>query len=253
MNASLRKIGALVAKDATDLFKNPAMAVVCLMPIGFMALYRVVIGDATADAGLDAAQAMLAGREIIKFTLGAALCITIGMIGSMIMIYGIAEEKEKYTLRTLMLANVRAGEVAASKCVVSVAAIAVVNLACFFVAGGNLPWLAPYMVLGVVGSLPVVLVSLVLGLACRDQMTAGFFSVPVVLAALVPMFGMADEGLARITSLSPLGGIYDLMGLAVDGALMSAEAIAPLAVTGAWIVVGCVLFAALFKRVSRDN
>ena len=98
-----------------------------------------------------------------------------------------------------------------------------------------------------------ILFSLVLGLAARDQMTAGFYSVPVLLVALVPMFGMADENLARIASLTPLGGIYDLMGMAVDGTLISSEALSPLAVTVAWIAAGCILFAALFKRVSRDN
>ena len=127
------------------------------------------------------------------------------------------------------------------------------NLACFFIAGGDVSWLGSYMALGLVGSIPVVLVSLVLGLACRDQMTAGFYSVPVLLVALVPLFGMADENLARIASLTPLGGIYDLMGMAVDGTLISSGALSPLAVTAAWIAAGCILFAALFKRVSRDN
>ncbi len=253
MNASLRKIGALLQKDLVDLVKNPAMSVVCLMPIGFMLLYRIVIGDVTADAGLDARQAALAGQEILKFTLGSALCMTIGMVGSMIEIYGIAEEKEKHTLRTLMLANVGAGEVAASKTLLALLAISVDNFACFFIAGGDVSWLGSYMALGLVGSIPVVLVSLVLGLACRDQMTAGFYSVPVLLVALVPMFGMADENLARIASLTPLGGIYDLMGMAVDGTLISSEALSPLAVTAAWIAAGCILFAALFKRVARDN
>lgn len=64
---------------------------------------------------------------------------------------------------------------------------------------------------------------------------------------------MADENLARIASLTPLGGIYDLMGMAVDGTLISSEALSPLAVTAAWIAAGCILFAALFKRVARDN
>ena len=38
MNAAMRKTGALLAKDIVDLFKNPTMLVVCLMPVAFMAL-----------------------------------------------------------------------------------------------------------------------------------------------------------------------------------------------------------------------
>lgn len=253
MNASLRKIGALAAKDAADLFKNPTMFVVCLMPIGFMLLYSIIIGDTTAEAGLTAAEAARAGVEIDKFTLGSALCMTAGMVGSMVMLYGIAEEKEKHTLRTLMLANVGAGEVAVSKALVALAAITVVNTLCFLVAGGAGAWLAPYLLLGFVGALPIVLISLVLGLACRDQMTAGFYSVPVLLIALIPMFGLMSDTAARVASVTPLGGIYDLMCRTIDGTLLEAGSLMPAVVTLAWIVVGAVVFAALFRRLARDN
>ena len=50
MNATLRRVGALVDKDLMDLIKNPTMLVVLLMPIGFMLLFRLVIGDTAADA-----------------------------------------------------------------------------------------------------------------------------------------------------------------------------------------------------------
>lgn len=61
MDATMRRIGALASKDLADLFKNPTMLVVLLMPIGFMLLFRLVIGDTAADAGL--AGAGLAAAE----------------------------------------------------------------------------------------------------------------------------------------------------------------------------------------------
>ena len=84
-------------------------------------------------------------------------------------------------------------------------------------------------------------------------MTAGFYSVPVLLVALVPIFGMLSEGAARIASFSPLGGIYELMGLAIEGALFTEAAAVPLLVTMAWIAAGALMFAALFRRLARDN
>lgn len=253
MNATIRKVRALAGKDFSDLIKNPTMFVVCLMPIGFMVLYRFVIGDAATSAGVTMGELAAASEEIATFMLGSSLCMTIGMVATMIVLYGIAEEKEKHTLRTLMLANVRASEVVISKSSVALLAVTVVNAVCFFVAEGQLSLLAPYLALGIVGALPVVFVSLVLGLACRDQMTAGFYSVPVLLVALVPIFGMLGEGAARIASFSPLGGIYELMGLAIEGALFTKAAVAPLIVTVAWIAAGALVFAALFRRLARDN
>lgn len=248
MDAVLRRIGALAAKDLADLFKNTTMLVVLLMPIGFMLLFRLVIGDTAADAGL-------AGTEgaLQKFLLGSGLCMSVGMVASMVLIYGIAEEKEKRTLRTLMLANVSAGEIAASKGGVTLFAVAAVSAACFFVADGAAALLPLYLALTVLGAIPVILISLVLGLAARDQMTAGFFSVPVLLVALIPTFGMASDAIEAVGACMPLGGVYRLLGLATDGQLFIGETSAPLAVTLAWTVAGGVVFAALYRRLARDN
>lgn len=253
MNAAMRKTGALLAKDFADLFKNPTLLVVCLMPIAFMALYSFMIGDAAAGSDLTAEQQEAVDPVIGQFMLGSALCMTLGMVCTMTVLYGIAEEKEKRTLRTLMLANVGASQVVASKAVVALVASTVVNAVCFFVVGGEPGMLGAYLALGVAGSLPVILFSLVLGLASRDQMTAGVYSVPVLLVALVPMFGMANETIEKASHWLPTGGVYDLIGLAMDGRLLSQDALAPLGVTLAWIVVGAVLFAALFKKLARDN
>ena len=253
MNAALRKTEALLAKDFADLFKNPTMLVACLLPIAFMALYSFMIGDAASDAEITAEQQAAVDPIIGKFMLGSSLCMTIGMVCTMTVLYGIAEEKEKRTLRTLMLANVGASQVVVSKAVVALVASTVVNAVCFFVAGGESALLGAYLALGIVGSLPVILFSLVLGLASRDQMTAGVYSVPVLIVALVPMFGMANETIARASHWLPTGGVYDMIGLAMDGRLFSNDALAPLAVTVAWIAAGVVVFAALFKRLARDN
>lgn len=253
MNAAMRKTGALLAKDFADLFKNPTLLVVCLLPIAFMALYAFMVGDATNDASLAAEQKGAVNLVIQQFMLGSSLCMAVGMVCTMTVLYGIAEEKEKRTLRTLMLANVGASQVVASKTIVALVASTVVNAVCFFVAGGQPDMLGVYLVLGIMGSLPIILFSLVLGLACRDQMTAGVYSVPVLLVALVPMFGMANEAIEKVAHWLPTGGVYDLIGLALNGNLLSQDALAPLAITAAWIVVGAVLFAALFKRLARDN
>lgn len=253
MNAAMRKTGALLAKDFADLFKNPTLLVVCLLPIAFMALYAFMIGDTAGGSDLTAEQQEAVDPLIGQFMLGSSLCMTLGMVCTMTVLYGIAEEKEKRTLRTLMLANVGASQVVASKAVVALVASTAVNAVCFFVAGGEPDMLGAYLALGIVGSLPVILFSLVLGLASRDQMTAGVYSVPVLLVALVPMFGMANETIEKVSHWLPTGGVYDLIGLALNGNLLSQDALAPLGVTVAWIVVGAVVFAALFKKPARDN
>lgn len=58
---------------------------------------------------------------------------------------------------------------------------------------------------------------------------------------------------SRMACLTSLGGMHDLMSLAMDGALLTNEAVMPVPVTLAWIVIGASLFAALFRRLGRDN
>lgn len=243
MEAALRKTSALLGKDMKDLVKNPTVLLGCLLPVGFIALYSQTMGDASGEAA-DAARHQF---------LTMALFMTVGMTGCMTALYTIAEEKEKHTLRTLMLANVSAAQVIASRAVVSLTAIVVAQAACFAVLRAPIDLLAPYLLLGILSGLPVVMLSLVLGLASRDQMTAGVYSVPLILVAFLPMFAPLNETLAKATPYCPTGGAQELLNLAADGALFTADALQPLAVTFAWIAVGAAALALLYKRLARDN
>lgn len=243
MEAALRKTGALLGKDLKDLVKNPTVLLGCLLPVGFIALYSQTMGDASGEAA-DAARHQF---------LTMALFMTVGMTGCMTALYTIAEEKEKHTLRTLMLANVSAAQVIASRAVVSLTAIVVAQAACFAVLRAPIDLLAPYLLLGILSGLPVVMLSLVLGLASRDQMTAGVYSVPLILVAFLPMFAPLNETLAKATPYCPTGGAQELLNLAADGALFTADALQPLVVTLVWVAVGAAALALLYKRLARDN
>lgn len=164
MQATMRKIGALCQKDFIDMFKNPSMLVCLLMPIGFAVLFCYMLGDVgVATVGADPNVAGPAVDAILaKFELSSSLCMAIGMVVSMAVVYGIAEEKEKHTLRTLMLANVSAGQIIISRAFISLVMVLVVATACFFIAdAADISLLMPYLGLGILGSLPIILLSLV--------------------------------------------------------------------------------------------
>ncbi|MEG0376327.1 MAG: ABC transporter permease, partial [Raoultibacter sp.] len=222
MNAALRKIGALTIKDFSDLLKNPVTVVCAIMPIGFMLLYRYgMMGNFN-------------GEETIFFTnflVSIATCMTAGMVGSMVILYTIAEEREKHTLRTLMLANVSAGHVLIAKSIVAMVTIAVVDIICYFVVGADLQYLAPFVLIAMFGSLPVVLIALLCGLFARDQMSSGLYSLPVILLAMVPMVSMLNDTVEVVARFSPCGGAVDLITLLLNGTLMTSDAIQPLIIT----------------------
>ena len=127
----MRKLGALLDKDARDLLKNPTMVVAVIMPVALTLFYRFSFRDALAAGESDPAMRLIVDGIFLVI----ALCMSVGVVGATVLVYGIAEEKEKHTLRTLMLANVSAGQVALAKGLVSLAAILVVAVACFALTG----------------------------------------------------------------------------------------------------------------------
>ena len=245
MQANLRKLGALIAKDAADLAKNPTMILCVLMPVGFAVFYRFFIGDMglagslRGDGGLGASPQVTSVVQYI--VLSMSLCLSIGMGASVSLIYGLAEEKEKHTLRTLMLANVSAEQLMLAKGFVAFVLTIATELVCFAVSGAPWSLVGWYLLLGSVGAVPVILVSLVVGLASRDQMTAGLYS------------GSFAEGIRAVVCFAPTGGADELLRLIVSGSLTPAAAVAPLAVTAVWMVAAVVVFKLLYRRLLRDN
>lgn len=246
MQAVMRKTGALVAKDFKDLVKNPVVSICCLFPIAFAFLYKYQM-SAPADMPPEAA------AQVSGLLLSMSLCITAGMVAMMASATSLAEEKEKHTLRTLMLANVGAGQILASRAIVTLAAIAVIDAVCFFVFDEPKGSLGAFLVIGTVGAIPIVLVSLLVGLASRDQMTASLYVTPVFLVALAPMAGLFTEDAANVVRFFPTGGMDSLAKLSAQGTLFTSEAVAPVVITLVWIALSLAAFMLLYKRLTRDN
>lgn len=244
MNAAMRKTTALLSKDFVDVVKNPTMLICSLLPIAFVFLYSQM---STGDAGPEQQEALR------HYFLTMAFCMTAGMVGSMTVLTAIAEEKEKHTLRTLMMANVSAGQILASRSVVAFATIVVVDAVCFFILRAPASELGAFLVISLLGSIPIVMIALLLGLAARDQMTAGLYSFPIVLIAFLPAFSRMNETLAKISPFFPTGGASELLELSSQGGLLTSDAVQPLVVTVVWIVATLAAFALVYRRLARDN
>ncbi len=244
MEATLRKTGALLGKDLKDVVKNPTMLVCCLLPVGFMLFYKNAVGG-----GMEGEQAEAFSSMLVSWS----LLFTATMVASMATLNAIAEEKEKRTLRTLMLANVSAEQMLASRGLVTLLAIGVVDAACYLVIGKPPAGLPAFLAIGMAGSVPIVLLSLLLGLVARDQMSAGVLSMPILIAGIAPMFAQMVDGLSDIAPYLPTGGMNELGLLLARGELLSPDAIMPVATTLAWVAVAAVAFALLYRRLARDN
>ena len=254
MSPFLRKLGALLGKDAADLAKNPTMVLCVALPVGFALFYRFFLGDMDLGSALrDESATPVVASAVTYVVLSMGLCMSIGMGASMSLVYGIAEEKEKHTLRTLMLANVTANQIVLAKGILALLVTVATEILCFLVSGAPFSLFLPYAGFGILGAIAIILLSLVAGLASRDQMTAGLYSVPILLLALAPIFGSYSSDISNVVRFAPTGGMDALLHMAVNGTLTTAGAMVPLATTVVWIALSALCFSLLYKRLLRDN
>lgn len=246
MREDLRRVGVLAAKEIADAFKNPTMVFCVVMPFAFTVFFRLLVGDGAVAGGA-------ADPALQHMVLSVALCMSIGLGGSVVSVYSLAEAREKHALRTLLLANVSAGQIVVARGVASFGLTVAAELSCFAASGVGWEFIGWYVLFGVLGAVPVVLLSLAAGVASRDQMTAGLYSLPVLLLAVSPMLGDFAASVDSVVRLAPTGGMDSLLQLVLDGHLTLAAAAAPLAVTAAWTVVGALALRYLCQRFFRAS
>lgn len=182
MNKHLRVTGVLFAKEAKDLLANRNVSYMLLLPLLATALYRFVLPDMPPDSTL-----------LIGFV------TTLSMVPVCVLSMTIAEEKEKNTLRTLMLANVTGGEFLAGKCLtVGLCTLFLAGVA-FLLAAGPLSALPLFLLLAAGGSMGILFLGALVGLSCRDQVSASMVGVPLELFLMVTAL------------LEDLGGIWAVL------------------------------------------
>ena len=113
-----------------------------LLPIVFILFYKIVLGDQVTGNTVESDHFQVLFTTMI-LTMG--VCMASGMISPMVVLNSIAEEREKYTLRTLMLANVSGGQMLVSKAIVALVVTLVAEVAIFFIVGVDVAQLAPFI------------------------------------------------------------------------------------------------------------
>ena len=151
MKKHLRVLRTLFVKDIVDMFKNPNVLLMLALPLIFIVIYQFV------DLGMSPAYLLMLGVMM-------NLCLTpLSVLGMMI-----AEEKEKNTMRTLMLCNVTGGEFLAAKTLAVLAGTLLVDTVLFFLTGFGPAQLPVFLLVCTAGSITMLLLGGLTGIVCRD-------------------------------------------------------------------------------------
>ena len=215
MSISMTKITAILEKQIKDTLKNKEVLIQFLM----FPVMALIMENTVSIPG------MPEGFFVKLFS-----SMYIGMAPLTAMSAIVAEEKEKNTLRVLLMSDVKAGEYLLG--VGSYVWTACMLGSCLLAVAGGFKGkeLSVYLVVMCVGIVISLLAGGGIGIISRTQMAATSVTVPVMMIfSFLPMIGMFNEGVKKIADFTYSGQIYSWLNRIGDLELAA----------GNYIIVAC--------------
>ncbi|MFD2630528.1 ABC transporter permease [Oceanobacillus kapialis] len=235
MTFSLKRFYAIIQKDMKDLSKNMMITSTMLMPL-VLAIFYGRMDDVTIDMHY----------LIINLAFAA--------VGVFVQSAIIAEEKEKNTLRGLMLSPATLPEILGGKSTVTLVLTVVTIVLCAYLTGYE-P--ANYVLVGaaiLLSCLFYIAVGTLMGLLTKSVVEASVLSLPVMfLFSFASLFVSFIEEYPALTFIEYLPSTQ-LIELAkdVEAGAGFADLWSYFAVILAWIVVASILTAFTYKKKEMD-
>ena len=243
MGIKLHVFRALFKKDLKNCFMNRNVSLMLLLPIVFVLLYKFLL-KGNDDESFSA-----------YYTLLMCSVLSLSVIPLNILATLISEEKEKHTLRSLMMANVSGAEFIASKSAVCLILMMAEGIIIYLLSGLSMQLMAIYLVTMFVVSLAIIIFGAIVGISARDQMAAGTLGTPLMMLFLIPpVFSTMNNFFEKVSVLVPTTSLYTIYGAAYSSLpLMSKDNIIAFGVCIAWIVIGIIAFVRIYKKKGLDD
>lgn len=238
---TMRKWKALIQKDFKLTFSNKSFLVIMLMPVIFAVFYTTILP-------------MPPGPEADMIILIMITVLGLMMLGSSSMGMSIAEEKEKKTLRSLMLSDVSGFEFLVSKMIVVTILFTLIQVVCFLIVGVSMSYLPYYILLVFMTVLSLLFISSIIGLIAPNQQAVGIYGLPVMLLTAAPMFSIMGDNpvVLTISKFLPTGPITLMLFREVDPSLVYPSWLGFGSMI-VWIIIAVLAFTTYYKRKQLDN
>lgn len=231
------KIKALFKLGLEDLLKNMNVFIYIILPLGFALLYSRM-------------EAMPKG-----YIFSLCILLNLSMVPVALMGTIIAEEKEKNTLRTLILNDVKATEILLSKALICMLFVLINNILIYFITSLPINTFVLYQLVAFFVSCAVIFLGAVVGLFSKNQMSAGLLSMPFMLLLMAPLFVLMVENkvIENIVSVLPTDAMMEIFSHISDSSMNFSNVGIPFLVITIWFVGSIVLFNIAYKKVGVDN
>lgn len=235
MNLSMTRIQAILMKDYKEFSRNYAVSVMVLMPLVLAFLYNK------------------SGANTIN-TYFLAINMAFTLVTAYVQCCLIAEEKEKNTLRSLMLSPASLGDILIGKSLfVFILTIVIVALTIFIVgySPANLFILAIALILSTVF---YIAIGTLCGLFAKTVMEGSLIILPVILIFGFGSFALALSSafpILKIAEWLPSSQLAQLAE-ALEGTYTTMDVIIPIATIIAWSIVTWIVVGYIYKKRMVD-
>ncbi|GAB0170031.1 ABC transporter permease [Lysinibacillus sp. CTST325] len=235
MNISMTRIQAILMKDYKEFSRNYAVSVMVLMPLIMAFLFNKT-----------------GGNNINTYFL------TVNMAFSMVTAYVqcclIAEEKEKNTLRSLMLSPASLGDILIGKSLFVFILTMVIVALTIFIVGYNPANLFILAIALILSTVFYIAIGTLCGLFAKTVMEGSLIILPVIL-----IFTLSSSALA-LSSAFPILKIAEwlpssqlvLLAEALEGTYTTMDVIIPMATIIVWSLVTWIVVGFIYKKRMVD-
>lgn len=238
MTFSIRRVNALLKKEIKDLSKNINVLFMCVLPLMFCFMYSKLFGDSEEGK-----------LYILNLCLTMNCILVSGFSTSML----IAEEKEKNTLRTLMLASVSPLEFLVGKAIVILLLSLGTNILMFFIMGMGISYLGWFILVTTLVVISMTEFGAVVGIIAENQMSTGTIGMPLFMVfLLIPMFTRVNDVFKRIAEVLPNYNMEVLLNRIFTNESINMSFAYNIAVILAWIIIGAAVFAWTYSKKKLD-
>lgn len=239
---NIRICKALFMKDLKNCFVNKNVFLMLALPVLFGVMYKFLLGDILKEA-------------TGSFVIVMCIVMTISIIPLNVLANMVAEEKEKHTLRSLMLANVSATDFLLSKAFVALVLMLIDGILIFLVCQEPIGYLVYFLIFYILASLSVLFFGALVGLLSKDQMSAGTLSSPLMIFLMLPpIFSQLNEMIEKIAVIFPTTSFQTLyLQLSTKQPFFNQDTVIAIIVCIVWIIFGVIAFMYGYKKKGLDD
>ncbi|MCM1989064.1 ABC transporter permease [Oceanirhabdus seepicola] len=238
MTFSLKRFNAIFIKELQDFKSNISYLCICLMPVVFSIIFKINFSNSSETP-----------NYAMKYLLVVTTLMGISLIGVAQSAGTFAEEKEKHTLKVLMLSPISELEVLLGKTLMTFLLIIISSLANLFILNPGDINILMYIIIVSLAGYGSILFGIAIGMLAPSEKASGVLSLPAVFIYLAPIF-FTDTNNVIIKKIVSILPAYSMESILLPEALSNNANSIFLSILYLvmWLVFGFIFFIVIYRK-----